>query len=616
MQMGQTMGGYPGFGLFVLTISGQSSMEQLGWWLPPAYKLSITGAYAQTELGHGSNVRGLRTTATYDKKTQEFVLDTPSLAATKWWPSSMATATHAVVYAQLLIDGHEYGVHVFWVQLRDENLEPLVGIEVGDIGTKMGENEVDIGYLRLKNCRIPRKHMMEKKQHVTPDGRYVKHTNKAKGASSGPDKSAYLTMMGARVSMVGGAAAALAKAATIAIRYNIVRKQGFKDTAAGVSYKTDEMQIIDYKMNQYRLLKELSLAYAIRFTSNWMNVKMDNLRKNADADASDLPETHASAAGLKGFCCNAAAVGIEELRKCCGGAGYLLASGIAALEADYKWRATAEGDTVVMLLQTARYLVKAANSAKNGEPVVGLTACLAPLSDPKFDPLTNNVNKPPVGTSIDQFMDINYLLSLFEYRAVAQVYYLATAMWTRQANGESFDSAWAALTLKACRTGQTHVMYFMMSKFVEMVATCEDDACKAAISKVCALFALSDLVSGQQWNGLLDISQTELAEAACNEVCSQIRPDALALVDAWDFPDAALNSTIGGYDGNIYEAQYKAAVSSPLNQKRIPGFFEKIKPYLDLNVLSFRNKTDPSYTGQDNYPEGEETAPASSKAKL
>ena len=46
-------------------------------------------------------------------------------------------------------------------------------------------------------------------------------------------------------------------------------------------------------------------------------------------------------AGLKGYCCNATAQGIEELRKCCGGAGYLVASGIAPLEADFKWRATA-----------------------------------------------------------------------------------------------------------------------------------------------------------------------------------------------------------------------------------------------------------------------------------
>jgi hypothetical protein len=31
-----------------------------------------------------------------------------------------------------------------------------------------------------------------------------------------------------------------------------------------------------------------------------------------------------------------AAEGIEDLRKCCGGHGYVMSSGIAALEADYK----------------------------------------------------------------------------------------------------------------------------------------------------------------------------------------------------------------------------------------------------------------------------------------
>jgi acyl-CoA oxidase len=91
-------------------------------------------------------------------------------------------------------------VHVFFLQLRDENMEPLPGIEVGDIGTKVGENEVDIGYLRLQGARVPRKHMMEKRQHVTADGRYVKHGD----GKSGNEKAAYLTMMGARVTMVAG----------------------------------------------------------------------------------------------------------------------------------------------------------------------------------------------------------------------------------------------------------------------------------------------------------------------------------------------------------------------------------------------------------------------------
>ena len=36
----------------------------------------------------GTFIRGLETTATYDKKTQEFVIHSPSLSASKWWPGN------------------------------------------------------------------------------------------------------------------------------------------------------------------------------------------------------------------------------------------------------------------------------------------------------------------------------------------------------------------------------------------------------------------------------------------------------------------------------------------------------------------------------------------------
>jgi acyl-CoA oxidase len=77
--------------VFIECIRGQASEEQAARILPLAMRKVIIGAYAQTELAHGSNVMGLQTTFTFIRETDEFEVHTPSLEAIKWWPGCMVS---------------------------------------------------------------------------------------------------------------------------------------------------------------------------------------------------------------------------------------------------------------------------------------------------------------------------------------------------------------------------------------------------------------------------------------------------------------------------------------------------------------------------------------------
>ena len=100
-------------------------------------------------------------------------MNTPNTKAAKWWIGDLGVfANHACVFAQLIIKDKRHGVHAFIVPIRDHNHKPLPGIEVGDVGPKMGYNCKDNGYLIMSNYQIPRKNMLMKFQQVSKEGKY------------------------------------------------------------------------------------------------------------------------------------------------------------------------------------------------------------------------------------------------------------------------------------------------------------------------------------------------------------------------------------------------------------------------------------------------------------
>jgi len=204
--------------MFNQSVEQFSTEEQKKHWLPKALNLDILGCYAQTELGHGSNVASLETTATLDKKTDEFVIHSPTITSTKFWPGDMGRyCSHALVMARLIIDDNDYGVAPFLVQIRSlKDHKWQKGIKCGDIGPKFGYHGKDNGWLTFDHVRIPRDNMLQKFISVAKDGEV---------GIQGDVRVLYSTMIMIRTIIIANSKMTLAPALTIALRYSAVRRQ-------------------------------------------------------------------------------------------------------------------------------------------------------------------------------------------------------------------------------------------------------------------------------------------------------------------------------------------------------------------------------------------------------
>ena len=158
------------FFMFLTFLKSNSTDAQKAAWLDLALERRFIGCYCQTGLGHGSNLRGIETVATFDKATDEFVIHSPTLTSLKWWPTGMYASTHAVVMANLELDGKVCGVQGFFMQLRDEHGVLMPGVEVGEMGPKIDHAKANIGYARFTRVRVPRFNMFARFFKVSRDG--------------------------------------------------------------------------------------------------------------------------------------------------------------------------------------------------------------------------------------------------------------------------------------------------------------------------------------------------------------------------------------------------------------------------------------------------------------
>ena len=97
-------------------------------------------------------------------------------------------------------------------------------------------------------------------------------------------------------------------------------------------------------------------------------------------------------------------------------------------------------------------------------------------------------------------------------------------------------------------------------------------------------------------DGFLNGQQAELVQNKILSLFAEIRPNAVALVDSFDYPDQILQSCIGRYDGNVYEALYEYAKNSPLNKQDVSHWC--IMLYLKFVISSSVSKKKLSYSSE------------------
>lgn len=285
-------------------------------------------------------------------ETNEFEIHSPTLTSSKWWIGGLGkAANYAVLMARLILNGKDYGPHPFCIQIRSlEDHTPLPGITVGDIGPKFGYNATDNGFIMFDHYRVPHVSFLAKFSQVEPGtGNYMTPPNA---------KLSYGTMVMVRASIVMGkllyiykrrwlikllgSRFAIARGATVAIRYSTIRQQ-FVDNAEPKKWdgKVIETPVLDYTMQQYRLLPVISAAYACFFTGREMlRLYEVNQQEMLKGNFGVLADLHASASGLKSLTTTMAVDCLEECRRACGGHGYSLFSGLGMFYQDYVPAAT------------------------------------------------------------------------------------------------------------------------------------------------------------------------------------------------------------------------------------------------------------------------------------
>ncbi|XP_063946896.1 acyl-coenzyme A oxidase 3, peroxisomal isoform X2 [Daucus carota subsp. sativus] len=488
-------------------------------WLRDTETYKVSGCFAMTELGHGSNVRGIETLTKYDASTGEFVINTPCESAQKYWIGGAANhATHAVVFSQLEIDGKNQGVHAFIAQIRDTNGEICPKVRIADCGHKIGLNGVDNGRIWFDNLRIPRENLLNSVADVSQDGQYL-------STIKDPDQrfAAFMApLVFGRVTISSSAVYSAKIGLAIATRYSLTRK------AFSITPNGPEVLLLDYPSHQRRLLPLIAQTYAMSFAGNYLK------RLYVTRTPESYKYIHVVSSAFKATLTWHNMRTLQECREAIGGQGLKTENRIGQLKSEYDVQSTFEGDNKVLMQQVSKALLSEFVSArKKKRPLKGLGL--------------EHMNKPcpviPSKLTSSALRSIDFQIEILCLRERDLLNRFSAEVAEYQAQGVSIEKAFTLTYQTAEDLGKAFADLAILRTFLEAELAESTGELKDILSIVRSMYVTTTLEEDAAFlrYGYLSTDNAAVVRKEVTKLCGELRPHALALVKSFGIPDAFLS---------------------------------------------------------------------------
>lgn len=531
--------------------------QQKKQWLPLLNSFRAIGAYAQTELAHGSDVQSLQTEAIYDERKDVFVLNNPSVGSYKWWPGELGHIGNvAVVYAKTIVKGKNIGVLPFMVKIRDLQTHKVCkGVNVGDVGPKFGYAAKENGYLWFDNYEIPRNSLLNKFFDIDKTGKLI---------TKGNPKIMYGAMMTVRIFLIHSSGYTLGKGLAIALRYSHLRKQ-FKND------KGEETTVIDYQLQQHKLFPLLAKAHAMilnhKRISNAINECNSRIEKG---DFSLLQECHILLSGAKAMYTWWTNSGLTVCMQCCGGHGFSQYSGIPFLIQSFSPNCILEGENTILLLQVGRFLLKHMGNIIRG----------------KTKKVKGHVSYLLEGDMLEEFKAVNSssfvnnpsnLLTLMRKACYLAVGDTLQHMAENTKDNNFLETFNKKSGVRVFECAKLHTVMFTLETFINSQNDLNKKNVKDVYTDLSLLFAIDQILEFCHLFIAFDVFDgefIELLKTTYESVLERLKNDALVLSEIFVPDDYILFSAIANSNEKPYENLYKLAKETGMsNQVDLSGFY-------------------------------------------